>query len=185
MIALVKLWKAKNSDNTTLRPLEKQLYQRKFPVLLRGTYLQETAEESLLEDMNVAENDLIVIETMYQGKFRLEENTEPEDEEEEKKLVLQEGDDDIPLDMKELKVFFINYDLAKLATVKSRMGQTGLQNLGNTCFMNSGLQCLSNTTELAKYFLYGLWKKELNKKNKLGLGGKLAEAYNSLVTDLW
>jgi len=51
--------------------------------------------------------------------------------------------------------------------------------------MNSGLQCLSNTTELTKYFLYGLWKKELNRKNKLGLGGKLAEAYNSLVTDLW
>jgi len=41
--------------------------------------------------------------------------------------------------MNEFKVFFINYDLAKLKTGNSKMGQCGLQNLGNTCFMNSGL----------------------------------------------
>lgn len=33
------------------------------------------------------------------------------------------------------------------------MGKCGLSNLGNTCYMASSLQCLSNTPELTEYFL--------------------------------
>jgi ubiquitin carboxyl-terminal hydrolase 8 len=33
------------------------------------------------------------------------------------------------------------------------VGMTGLRNLGNTCYMNAILQCMSATTPLARYFL--------------------------------
>lgn len=51
--------------------------------------------------------------------------------------------------------------------------------------MNSGLQCLSNTIELTKYFLFEQYKKDVNTDNPLGLNGRLAEAYYNLLKDMW
>ncbi|CAD6266820.1 unnamed protein product [Miscanthus lutarioriparius] len=80
----------------------------------------------------------------------------------------------------------MNMDLDSSSGSSKQVGSglTGLDNLGNTCFMNSAVQCLAHTSKLVDYFL-GDFHKEINPHNPLGMKGELACAFGDLLRKLW
>ncbi|VDM41597.1 unnamed protein product [Toxocara canis] len=62
-------------------------------------------------------------------------------------------------------------------------GVTGIYNMGNTCYMNSAIQCLSNTKPLTEYFIEGRHKLDMKKQNSAK--GSVAWEYGNVVEELW
>lgn len=63
-------------------------------------------------------------------------------------------------------------------------GACGLNNLGNTCFMNSTLQALSNTLSLRDYYRSGAWRPDIC-KCPLSMDGRLAGGFAEALDMLW
>ena len=68
---------------------------------------------------------------------------------------------------------------------ETRWNRSGLNNLGNTCFLNSAVQCLAHVHDLSTYFLTNQYTEDLNPQNPLGAGGLLAKSYDKVLKDLF
>ncbi|KAJ6232750.1 ubiquitin carboxyl-terminal hydrolase 11 [Anaeramoeba flamelloides] len=70
-------------------------------------------------------------------------------------------------------------------TPPKEIGLTGLENFGNTCFMNSSLQCLFNLKSLREYFLNDHYLQEINPNNPHGTGGELVHEFANIYKKYW
>ena len=68
------------------------------------------------------------------------------------------------LSLNEIRQFNVE-DIIELPLLSTRRG---IKNLGNTCFMNAAIQCLSKCEDFSKYFLLGNYKNEINNLNPYG-----------------
>ncbi|TKR77391.1 hypothetical protein L596_018374 [Steinernema carpocapsae] len=64
-------------------------------------------------------------------------------------------------------------------------GITGLYNMGNSCYLNSAIQCLSNIPKFSEFFLDKRYISSLNKSATGSTKTSVAVEYGNLIAELW
>ena len=123
---------------------------------------KEKDNENKLIELQKRENELKEKENFIKNKL----------------LEIQKREKDIILREKNQLKFEqnINQIIEKEIQKRNKTILIGLNNIGATCYMNSTLQCLSNTKDLTDYFL-NIYKDDSNKK--------MANEYHQLILNLW
>jgi len=159
----LRLWKLDPCDNFNdylkqIRSLEGQ----NTPFDINGKLLFQ--ENMALEEADISDEDLILVEIKQREDWVFKTPDLKNLKNERREPVLTKAG----VNFNDL-VKHYDIDLKNKYLSDSRYGLVGLQNLGNTCFMNSGLQCLMNSYNLTLHFLENKFVQEINLKNPLGL----------------
>ncbi|CAD8059433.1 unnamed protein product [Paramecium sonneborni] len=167
---------------------QNKFMQKKNQQFLNGYLLEKS---TLIEEINFTNSDIFICEVKVNKDWDLsnKENKEMQYQLENTSIISQNNYDFNPLNVRrESYRYYMAYDSIDEEdnheqTIKS--GLTGLQNLGNTCFMNAAIQCLSNTYEFTEFVLSKEFQNQLNKQNPLGTKGLLASTYCDLMKSMW
>lgn len=186
-----RLWKLENG--TSLSDLKDLMDTEKKPLIFPGILLDNKYEP--INKFELCHTDILVLESKPgYGSFELFKEKEKELCEgcrrysyggrrcECKKYyycndMCEEKDRNFHYCRKSKKIYNL--------TEASCIGKVGLQNLGNTCYMNSGLQCLSLTYGLTRYILDDLYLNDINSENLLGSKGELVNEFAALIKEMW
>ena len=107
-----------------------------------------------------------------------------------KKFIINEN-----IDLSLTTSFYSNFtfnqkDYLKLLNNKCNHGLTGLKNLGNTSYLNSIIQCLSNTPELVYYYISDKFLDDIKipsgtNKNAQKKYGSISKNFSIILKKLW
>ena len=64
-------------------------------------------------------------------------------------------------------------------------GLCGLQNHGNSCYLNTAVQCLAHTAPLKHLFVSNAYKADLREEAVLGTQPQVTQAFAAVVQSLW
>ena len=169
--------KEKNNENKNKELIQKELDIKNKEKIIENKYL----------DLNQKEKDIKNKQKIIDNKFleinQKEKNIKNKEKIlESKNLELNQKELDIKNKEKNLAQQMIEFENNKNKIFEDIRNQqnmpilVGLNNIGATCYMNSTLQCLSNTNKLTEYFLT---------KYKQNTNRIMSNVYYKLLLNLW